>query len=247
MRTLKDIKRGVLKSSAVRLAACWLAAQYIRIVWHTGRWEILGREHIDTLYAADKTCIVAFWHGRLLMLSFGWQRPAPFHMLISGHRDGELIANTVRHLGISWIKGSTAKGGQDKGGAQALRAIVKALKNGEYVGVTPDGPRGPRMHASDGIVNMARLADVPIIPLTYGARTGKVLRTWDRFLLPAPFTKAVMMWGQPITVPRNARPEQLADIRRQLETTLNAMTVDVDRLTGRQPVSPADVESENTA
>lgn len=239
MRTLKDIKKGILKSSAVRRAACWIAAQYIRIVWRTGRWEILGREHIDTLYAADKTCIVGLWHGRLLMLSYAWQQPSPFHMLISSHRDGELIANTVRHLGISWIKGST---GQEKGGARALRTIVRTLKSGEYVGVTPDGPRGPRMRASAGIVNIARLADVPILPLTYGVRTGRVLGTWDRFLLPAPFTKGVMMWGPPITVPRNASPEQLDGVRSQLETELNAMTADVDRMTGREPVRPAEAE-----
>lgn len=245
MRTLKDIKRGILKSSAVRSAACWIAANYIRLVWHTGRWEIRGQEHIDSLFAADKTCIVAFWHGRLLMMPYGWRRPSTFHMLISSHRDGELIANTVNHLGISWIKGSTAKGGREKGGAQALRTIVKALKAGEFVGVTPDGPRGPRMRASEGIVNMARLANVPILPLTYGVRAGKLLRTWDRFLLPMPFSKGVLLWGSPIIVPRDAEPEQLAGVRRQLETELNAMTADVDRMTGRQTPIPAEAEWES--
>tara|TARA_R110002167_G_scaffold127316_2_gene308839 strand:+ start:38258 stop:38995 length:738 start_codon:yes stop_codon:yes gene_type:complete len=241
---LKNAKRKVLKSEIVRRCACWLAAQYMRFVWATGRWDALGVDKVDELYNAGTPFIVSFWHGRLLMTSFGWQRERPFHMLISAHRDGELIAHTVKHLGIDWIKGSTAKEGKkSKGGAQALRSMLKALKEGAYVGITPDGPRGPRMRASDGVITVARMSGAPIIPLTYGVRGGRVLNTWDRFLIPYPFSKGVLYWGEPMDV---SKDDDLEAARVRLEQRLTEMTTEADQMTGRATVAPADEMWERT-
>jgi len=242
---LKNAKRKVVKSEVVRRSACWLAAQYIRLVWKTGRWEIRGGDKIDALYDAGAPFIVSFWHGRLLMMPFGWQRARPFHMLISAHRDGELIAHTVKHLGIDWIKGSTAKEGKkSKGGAQALRTMLTTLNNGAYVGVTPDGPRGPRMRASDGVITVARMSGAPIIPLTYGVRGGRVLNTWDRFLIPYPFSKGVLYWGEPMNV---SKDDDLEAARIRLEQRLTEMTAKVDQMTDRATVAPADEMWERSA
>lgn len=240
--------RGILKSDAVRRAACWLAAQYIHLVWKTGRWKVLGEEHVLPLVNEGKPGIVSFWHGRLLMMPYGWHRPIPFHMLISAHRDGELIANVVKHHGIGWVKGSTAKEGRtDKGGAQAFRTLIRALKAGEFAGMTPDGPRGPRMRASDGIITLARMSGAPILPLTYGVERGKVLGSWDRFLVAMPFSKGVLYWGEPIYVARDADAETLEAKRLELETRLNAMTAEADAMTGRAAVEPAAAQWERPA
>ncbi|MBD3666551.1 MAG: lysophospholipid acyltransferase family protein, partial [Kangiella sp.] len=150
-------------------------------------------------------------------------------------RDGQIIARTVGHFGIKTVAGSSSKGG-----AQALRAMVKALKAGDCVGITPDGPRGPRMRATDGIVNLARLAGVPIIPATFGATRGRVLGSWDRFLVAWPFGRGVIVWGDPITVARDADADALAAARAEVEESLNAITAEADRLTGRVPVEPAE-------
>lgn len=225
------LAKRIGKSERIRGALCWLAAQYIRLVWATGRWRVEGA-HIPTeLWDQGKPFILAFWHGRLLMMPKSWRDGTAIHMLISQHRDGQLIARTVGHFGIRTIEGSTTRGG-----AQALRAMMKALKAGECIGITPDGPKGPRMRASDGIVAVARLSGCPVIPATYAAANHRRLGSWDRFLVPLPFTRGVILWGEPITVPRDADE---AEARRQIEDVLNAQAAHADRLMGAEPVQPA--------
>jgi hypothetical protein len=121
--------------------------------------------------------------------------------------------------------------------------MVKALKAGDCVGITPDGPRGPRMRASDGAVALARLSGVPIIPATFGAARGRVLQSWDRFLVAWPFGRGVIVWGDPIDVARDADAAALGAARLRVENALNAITAEADRLTGRVPVEPAPVET----
>lgn len=173
--------------------------------------------------------VVAFWHSRLLMMGQTWFG-GPFHMLISQHRDGTLIARTIESFGYSTIAGSTTRGG-----AGALRAILKVLKGGGTIGITPDGPRGPRQRATMGTINAARLSGAIIVPLTYSAR-GRLLNSWDRFLLPLPFSKGVFLWGEPLEVPRDADGEAC---RLELENRLNALMAEADRRTGIGPVEPA--------
>lgn len=160
-------------------------------------------------------------------------------MLISRHRDGQLIARTVAHLGIGSIAGSSGKGGTDKGGAAALREMVRTLKRGGYVGITPDGPRGPRMRAAKGVIDAARLAGVPIVPAAYAVTRRKVVSSWDRFIVALPFGRGVLMWGAPIVVPADADQEQRERLRAQLEERLNALTEEADRLCGHAPILPA--------
>ena len=231
--------KTLLKSDGVRRAACWIGAQYIRFVHATGRWQTVRGEVPHRYWEAGRPFILSFWHGRLLMMPYCWPRGTTIHMLISQHRDGRLIADTVAHFGIDTVAGSSSKGG-----AQALRAMVKALKAGECVGITPDGPRGPRMRASDGIVSVARLAGVPVIPATYATRSGRVLGSWDRFLVAAPFTRGVIVWGEPIEVPRDADADALEATRLKIETAMNAITAEADGLGGRTPVDPAPIPAE---
>jgi len=225
-------------SAAVRGALCWLGAQYIRLVYATGRWTLLRGEIVRDLLAARQPFIVAFWHGRLLMMPLLWPGTRTFRMLISQHRYGKIIASTVGHFGIRTIAGSTRKGG-----AAAMRAMLRALKAGECVGITPDGPRGPYMRASDGIVQVARMAGVPIVPGTFAVGRRRVLGTWDRFVVPWPFTRGILAWGEPIRVDRDADDVALEAARRRVEDGINAITREADILAGVEPVEPAPVAS----
>ena len=137
----------------------------------TNRWAVEGEEWPRRLRARGAAFILAFWHGRLLMIPMAWQRLAPMHMLISAHRDGRIIADAVTYFGVQSIAGSTRRGG-----SAALRRMLKRLEAGECVGITPDGPRGPAMVASGGIVNLARLAGVPIVPIVYATSRRTVLQ-----------------------------------------------------------------------
>ena len=238
---LKEWWRKVRKSDAARGVACWLVARYIKLVWVTGRWEFHNSALPEQLWREGKPFIIAFWHGRLLLLPAMWPRSAKISMLISMHRDGELMARAIGYFGHGTVRGSASKPGsnKDRGGVAALRGMLKALKGNEYVGITPDGPRGPRMRATDGVVTVARMAGVPIIPCSYSARTRVMLDTWDRFIIPLPFTRGVIVWGEPIHVARDANEEASAAARLAVEAGINAVTTASDEMMGVVPVEPA--------
>ncbi|MTJ79874.1 MAG: lysophospholipid acyltransferase family protein [Telmatospirillum sp.] len=227
--------KTVTKSEGVRRMLCWLGAQYIRLVFASGRWTVEGGAGPDAFWREGRPFILAFWHGRILMMPYCWRRDKAIHMLISQHRDGRLIAETVGHFGIATVTGSSSKGG-----SQALRAMLKSLKSGECVGITPDGPRGPRMRASEGIVQVARLSGCPIIPCSFATEKGRTLGSWDRFLVAFPLSRGVFVWGEPIEVPHGASAPDLEAARQKVEDSLNAITRRADMLCGRDPVTPAD-------
>ncbi len=230
-----------MKSDWLRRLACWCAAQYIRLVWATSRWQTTGDDAAQRYWQTGRPFILAFWHGRLLMMPKCWPRDKQMKMLISFHRDGELIANTIGHFGLGAIRGSAAREGKDKdkGGAGAMRAMLKALSSGDYVGITPDGPRGPRMRASEGIVSLARLSGVPIIPVAAATSRCRILGSWDRFLFCLPFSSGFFVWGQPIHVARKLDAGQLALSLKQIEAALNRVSEAADKLAGLPPIPPA--------
>jgi len=229
MRPFKKLAR----SDGVRRGLCWAVARYVRFVHLTSRWDVRGDAAPRRLWAEGKPFILAFWHGRLLMMPYCWNPHARINMLISQHADGQLIAHTVKHFGIHTVAGSSSKGG-----TAALRAILRALKAGECAGFTPDGPRGPRMRASAGVVSAAKLAGVPILPCAYAVRRRHVLRSWDRFVLALPFTRGVFLWGEPIEVSRTGDERALEASRRLVEDRLNALTREADLLCGATPIEP---------
>jgi lysophospholipid acyltransferase (LPLAT)-like uncharacterized protein len=230
--------KRITRSDGLSACVAWLAAWYIRIVFRSLRWTVEGLDQLSARHDLGQGFIFAFWHGRMMMLPPAWDRSRPVHMLISDHRDGRLIARTVRHFGISTVTGSSSKGG-----AAALRNIVRILAKGAGVGFTPDGPRGPRMRASLGVVQAARLARVPIFPTTYSTTRRRVFSSWDRFLLPLPFGRGVLVIGAPIDVARDADAGQLEQARSEVEERLNAMTRDADSRCGWPPIEPAPLPS----
>jgi hypothetical protein len=133
--------------------------------------------------------------------------PAPIHTLVSQHNDGQLIGVVVRQFGIEPVLGSSSRGG-----ANGLRQLLRLLRRGAMVGITPDGPRGPRRVAARGVAQLAALAAVPILPCA--ARTSRriVLHTWDRMAIPLPFGRGIVVCGPAIVVPRDSWRETLPAI-----------------------------------
>ncbi len=230
MSLLKRIVRSDLGRRLIGIGG----AGYIRLVHSTTRWTTVGRETPERLWAEGKPFIGCFWHGRMLLMPYLWTVDRPFSMLISKHADGRLIAEIIRHFGISTIAGSSSKGG-----GEALRAMVKALRSGTSVGVTPDGPRGPRMHATVGIVQAARLARVPLLPVAVATSRRRSLRSWDRFLLAWPFARGVFVYGHTIEIAADAGEAEIETVRAALETELNRISAEADRMVGQTPVEPA--------
>ena len=228
----------LMRQPAISAALSWLAARYIQLVWGTGNWRIENIDIADRLVADGTPFIACFWHGRMLMIPNAWKYDAKMSILISHHRDGVFISRTLAHLGIGTIAGSTSRGG-----AGALVAMVRSLKRGEYLGITPDGPRGPRMRAAPGAAAAARLSGAVLLPVSYGAARRRVLGSWDSFVVPLPFSRGIVRLGTPIEVPKDADETALEVIRLKLENDLITLTTALDSELGVVPVEPA----QNTA
>jgi lysophospholipid acyltransferase (LPLAT)-like uncharacterized protein len=223
------IWRRLLHITRLRRAVCWAIHCYILLVYRTNRWSVHNGDWPQRLLAEGRPFIGTFWHGRMLMIPMGWRRMAPMYMLISAHRDGRIIADAVSYFGIGTIAGSTRRGG-----SAALRVMLKKLKNGECVAITPDGPRGPAMTASIGIVNAARLAQVPIVPITYATSRRRVVATWDRFHIALPFGRGVFLWGEPIEVAAELDARGLEQARLLVERRMVEMVHEADLRVGHR-------------
>jgi 3-deoxy-D-manno-octulosonic-acid transferase len=226
--------RRIVRSDRLRRLLCWGIQLYIRFVYRTNRWTVEGGDIPRELRRAGRPFILAFWHGRLSMIPMAWQRLAPMHMLISAHRDGRIIADAVTYFGVDSIAGSTRRGG-----SSALRLMLKQLAAGDCVGITPDGPRGPAMQASAGIINVARLAGVPIVPVVFATSRRRVLNSWDRFHLAKPFGRGVFLWGEPIEIDRELDDAGLEQARLLVENRMNELAAEADRQVGHGRLLPA--------
>ena len=218
----------------VRALLCRLAAGYLGLVHATGRWTLIGVDGMGAYVTRGRPIIACFWHGRMLMMIYAWRWAERRRMLISRHRDGQFIAGIIARFGVSTVVGSSSRGG-----TSAVRELLAILKAGESIGITPDGPRGPRMRAQMGAVRLAQLSGAPLFPVTFGVRPRRMLSSWDRLVVVLPFTRGVVIYGEPIEVPRNAGAEQLEGTRALLERRLNEITAEADRLTGYETVEPA--------
>jgi lysophospholipid acyltransferase (LPLAT)-like uncharacterized protein len=157
------------------------------------------------------------WHGHLLVFAYH-HRHAGMATLISQSRDGEYIARVTQRWGYTLVRGSSSRGG-----SSALREMVRVLRSGRSLAVTPDGPRGPRRRVKPGALLAARLSGVPVLPTAAAATRAWWLGGWDRFLVPKPLARVRLVYGTPRTIPRDADDVQLAHIGAELEGELNAL------------------------
>lgn len=238
MSLIKDITSGPRAQEAVN----WLVAAYVRFVQATGRWSAVHPENFNAARSiAGGAVIISFWHARLpLMWAMPGVEPQRTHVLISAHRDGRLIARVMERLRFKVVTGSSSRGG-----AQAFRRMIQLIRGGEAVAITPDGPRGPRMRVQAGVVVLAQATGAPILPVSFSARRGKFLRSWDRMQFVWPFSRGVYVFGEPICVPRDA--PDIEPYRLALENAMNAITAEADRLMGHEPILPADPDDRREA
>ncbi len=231
------LSKKILKNKIVQILICWLAQIYIRIVDITGAWEVRGQQNMDMLAKSGKPFIIALWHGRLLMVPPFAPSNVKINVLVSNHNDGELIAKVIGYFNYGLIRGSSKKEG-----VSALRGALRAINKNEVVAITPDGPRGPRMRVGGTISNIAHMAGVPILPITYSSATAKILRSWDRFMLARPFAKNIFIFGEPILVEKSSDQQVIKNTGVKLEIALNNITRQADEFVGIVPVEPDNYE-----
>ncbi len=195
----------------------------IDLLFSTARIESEGLEKVRSVLASEKF-ILAFWHSRILLVNYlckGWKGAA----LVSQSQDGEIIARILQKQGHETIRGSTTRGG-----VRALATMIRRLKEKARPAVIiPDGPQGPRFKVQPGIITLAKKTGYPIIPISYSAERVKIFASWDRFMLPWPFTKCRVIYGYPLYVPENSDKDMEEACRIRLEKELCSITDEADR------------------
>lgn len=199
----------------------------IRTLGWTMRLTTLHRERVEALWRRGQNIIIAFWHGRGLLLPLvGLEMVRAgrrLHVLVSQHQDGEMIARAIGYFGGRAVRGSSTRGGEP-----ALLQMVSLAREGADVAITPDGPVGPAGTVHPGVIELARLTGLPIVPLSVGASRGWRLKSWDRFLVPAPFSHGRFIWGEPIWIAREAEKAMIEKKRVELKEALDRITAEAD-------------------
>jgi lysophospholipid acyltransferase (LPLAT)-like uncharacterized protein len=223
MATPTIVKR-LFRTNAAQWVAAGCISAYYTLMRVTSR---LDRPAMPI----EGPCILAIWHGRLFLVPLLKHGPKPLIALISSHRDGQLISKAAATYGVETAMGSTTRGGM-----RAARELIRFARAGHSLLMTPDGPRGPRMQASEGILDLARLTGLPILPVSLSASRRRIFLSWDRFLLPGFFARLVVRWAEPIRVDETADRDELL---KRLTTALTAVQNEADAAAGRPPVEPA--------
>lgn len=179
-----------------------LGVLVIRALASTWRYRVINGEPLRDLRARGVPVVLALWHGQMLV-PLWHHRGQGIAILISEHRDGEIIAQVAHALGLRTVRGSTSRGG-----GRALVGLTRELTTGHDIAVTPDGPRGPAESFAAGTVVAAQRAGAPIVAIGVHAPRAWRLRSWDRFLIPKPFSRVHIAYSDPTyvdaTSPREA-------------------------------------------
>jgi len=186
----------------------------IRSLASTWRYRVIGGERLGKLRAKRTPIVFALWHGQMLPLLWH-HRGQGVAVLVSEHKDGEVIARILQSMGYGLIRGSTSRGA-----GRALLGLVRTLKDGNDVAVTPDGPRGPRHRFAPGAAVAAHRADAPILATVAHVDRFWQLRTWDGFMIPKPFARITVAYGEPSLVAASS-PREAAEHAARLEALMN--------------------------
>ncbi len=216
-----DLLKRLSRTRAAREIFGFAMARYLGLVRRTNRWVMEPADAYERI-GPLMPVIAAMWHGQHFMIHFAKRPEDRAASLVSRSADGELNAVALRHVGVRAIRGSGARGRdfREKGGVSALRAMLRALEDGEMVVLTADVPKIARI-CGEGIVTLAKLSGRPIVPVAVVTSRRIVFQSWDRASLGLPFGRGAMVLGDPIFVPRHADAAALGEARRAVEAGLD--------------------------
>jgi lysophospholipid acyltransferase (LPLAT)-like uncharacterized protein len=196
-----------------------LGVPIVRLLGRTWRTRVVNQAAVDRLRREGRPIVFALWHGHMLPLLYQ-HRGEGVSVLISEHRDGELIARVAESLGFRTVRGSTTRGA-----SRALIGLTRELASGHDIAVTPDGPRGPARSFAPGALIAAQRAHASVIAVGLSAKSAWRLRSWDRFVIPKPFSRLSISYSEPTPVDAaNARAAS------QEASRFQALMAEVERL-----------------
>jgi len=190
------------------------------------RMTVEGEEKLNNIHSKGGKVIYSLWHGQLLIFASAL-RNKNVHPVISEHRDGEMIAQVTRRLGYSPIRGSSTRGG-----VKVLLKILTKLGDRYNLAITPDGPRGPRWKVQQGVIFLAQKTGLPIIPSVNGTDRFWELKSWDRFRIPKPFSRGLMLYGDPMFISPEQGREEHIELMNVLEEKMVALSIELEERLG---------------
>lgn len=235
--------KALLNNPAVQFLIGRSIGLYMLFCGATTRWRRVNRAAVEPFWTRpDHRVICGVWHGRFMLAHCLWafepQVPKA-KFLISRSREGGIVAHAARTVGSEVIRGSAGKRGQQKGGVGATFEMVRHMEGGGMMAITPDGPRGPRMRAKMGPIQIARMAQAPLLPFVWSTRWRIVFDSWDRLVLPLPFGRGALVWGNAIPAPApDASAEEMERIRLLFEQEMIRIAAEADRLAGVEIIEP---------
>ena len=210
-----NIKKKLIKNFLLQHVLGIITAIYIFFVKISSKIKYDNASVPENFWLSNKPFILAFWHNQLLTISFAWKCKKKINILASGHSDGRFGAIVGRYFKMNNIPT------YDKNKKFSLLSIFKLLKSKNYVGITPDGPRGPKERASSGIIRIAKKAKIPIIPIGFWSSNNFCLNSWDSFLITLPFSKCSFVWGEVINIPDNIQEDEIINFQNLLEKKIS--------------------------
>lgn len=203
----------------------FLGALLLTLIAASLRWRKVVLQVEPPQAEAHQPRLFVLWHNRQLLAPYAYNHILPkewrsqLHALVSEHRDGRYVAIALAFNGMKDIPGSSSNSGR-----RALLGLIRVLREGNTVAVTPDGPRGPIYKLKPGVLKLAQISGLPIYYFTYGVKSSWVFNSWDKTFLPKPFSPAVAVCSGPFRVPENASSEDLKRLALEVERELTRVT-----------------------
>lgn len=216
---LSDSQKNVLRYIGIRFASV-----AIRLLIKTLRIKIVNGEAITNLVCEKKNFVTAFWHGSMMI---GWflNRNRNAAALVSQSKDGDVLASTLERWNYNVVRGSSSTGGSD-----ALTAMIFLVREDFSLAITPDGPRGPIYKMKAGAVITAKKSNVPLFLVGVGIKNKFILKSWDRFEVPKPFSKVAAIYSDPIFIDEHLSYDETNNKIKECEDLLNKLQEDALRL-----------------
>lgn len=240
MSLYKKLIKTPLKKIGQSAPAMWLISLfiygYVKLIGRTTKWHYDGIDRFYKLVAENDGVIFLTWHGRALMVPHFWNGSSKVYALVSLHRDGRMIAGLLERFDVNTIGGSS-----NENAVGSAISLMRAIKDNATICIIPDGPRGPRMHMGRSPIYFAQKTGKPIICASYSVKNSKIIeKAWDNMMIPLPFSEGLCRVSDPFFIPTDATEEELENYRRQIENTLNEISISCDADMGRTPILPDD-------
>jgi lysophospholipid acyltransferase (LPLAT)-like uncharacterized protein len=224
-RNAREPATGRHDGAAVRLKyalAGAAGAMTLSSLLGTTRVEAVNADAYEQFHRRGQPVVFALWHGRLLPPTYR-HRHRQIVTLASRSGDGEYITRVLHHWGFDVVRGSSSRGGDT-----ALRELIRKVRSGKSVAVTADGPRGPREQMKHGVLQIAQITGAPLVVVGSAASRAWRLNSWDSFLVPKPFSKLRVVYGDAVFIPRDLKAGDLPAMAHRLEQTMAQLTLDAE-------------------